>query len=334
MRGKIEAMFAYRHRVTRDDLTLKASLGTRQLTVAVSGATGLVGAALCSLLTLMGHRVMKISRGQHGDHETIAAWGDPSELRKFEQVDAVVHLAGKSIASGRWSESVKREIRASRVEKTQQLVRSLTQLDRPPQSLVCASATGIYGDRGDEILIEDSQVGDDFLASVASDWEGACEEARQAGIRVAHSRFGIVLSPKAGALQKMLTPAKFMGGALGNGNQYWSWIALDDCIGAIAHLLLKDDAEGAFNFVSPSPITNREFAKTLGKVLGRPALFPAPAFMLRLALGEMADDLLLSSCRARPLKLLESGYQFRFESLEEFLRYTLGRERLASVQSA
>ena len=254
------------------------------------------------------------------------------QIEKFRSVDAVVHLAGKSIADARWSDEVRTEIRSSRVEKTRQLCESLARLDKKPEVLVCASATGIYGNRGDEILDEASAVGDDFLADVARDWEEACRPAVEAGIRVVNARFGIVLSPQGGALKKMMFPAKFAGGALGNGKQWWSWIALDDVLGAIYHAISTTELHGPVNYVAPDAIQNRDFASTLGKVIGRPALFPAPAFALRAAMGEMADALLLASTRAVPRKLQESGYQFRFPDLDAFLRYTLGYDRLESVE--
>ena len=208
----------------------------------------------------------------------------------------------------------------------------LQKLDQKPKVLVCASATGIYGDRGDEVLDENSKPSEDFLADVAMQWEQACQPALDAGIRVVNARFGIILSPSGGALEKTLTPAKLMGGALGNGKQWWSWMALDDVVGALYHVLTTDSLNGPVNFVSPDPVRNRDFAKTLGRVLGRPALFPAPAFALRLALGEMADDLLLSSTRVQPKQLIESGYRFRFTHLEPFFRYCLGRQRLKSIE--
>lgn len=329
-RGTIEAMFAYRHRVTRDDLILMSRHPGEPLTVAVSGSSGLVGSSLCSLLRLMGHRVLTITRGESGDENSIAAWSDDAQFERFNQVDAVVHLAGKSIAGGRWNDSVKQEIRDSRVLKTQSLCERLAKLANPPSTLVCASATGMYGNRGDEILNEQSTPGDDFLAKVCQEWETSCDPAKEAGIRVVNARLGLVLSPKDGALAKMLTPAKLMGGSLGNGNHYWSWIAIDDVLGSLVHAIHTQSLSGPVNLVSPQPLTNREFAKTLGKVIGRPAVFPAPAIALRLALGEMADALLLASTRVIPDRLLSTGYEFRFDSLAEALRYSLGKERLVS----
>jgi uncharacterized protein (TIGR01777 family) len=259
------------------------------------------------------------------DDQAIAAWQDASEAEKLGEVDAVVHLAGKSIAEGRWNDRVKAEIRDSRVILTRQLCESLARLSKRPAVLVCASATGIYGDRGNEVLDERSAPGSGFLADVGRQWEEACRPAIDAGIRVVHARLGVVLSPRGGALQKMLMPAKFCGGALGNGNQWWSWIGIDDVLGAIYHCIANPSISGPVNFVSPQPLTNRVFARTLGAVLRRPALFPAPAVALRKAMGEMADSLLLASTRVMPNRLIDSGYRFRFTDLDELLRYSLGR---------
>lgn len=336
-RSTLEAMFAYRHRITRDDLALQADHPSEPLRVAVSGSTGLVGHSLTSLLTLLGHQVRPIVRSAAVEAREIAVWESDAEAAKLGEVDAVVHLAGKSIADGRWSDAIKQQIRDSRVIKTRQLCESLARLPRKPAVLVCASATGIYGDRGDELLTEQSPLGEEssracgFLANVARQWEEACQPAIDAGIRVVHARFGIVISPRGGALQKMLFPAKMMGGSLGSGKQWWSWIALDDVLGAIYHAILHPTLSGAVNFVSPEPITNAGFARTLGSVLHRPALFPAPAAALRLGLGEMADALLLSSARVEPRRLTDSGYHFRFTHLDDLLRYSLGCDRLESA---
>lgn len=334
-RKELEAMFAYRHRVTRDDLHLASETGRRPMKIAVSGSSGLVGRKLCSFLTLIGHRVFRLERTIDRARETeggIAPWHAPAEAERLSGMDAVVHLAGKPIAEGRWSASAKQAIRDSRVELTNQLANVLAGLAEPPKVFVCASATGIYGDRGDEELTETSAAGDTFLADVAVQWEQACRPAAEAGIRVANARLGVVLDAGGGALAKMLTPAKFFGGALGSGKQWWSWVAIDDVIGAIYHSLCNESVAGPFNVVAPNPLTNRDFAKTLGRVISRPALIPAPAFGLRLALGEMADALLLSSTRVVPAALLQTDYEFRFEHADDALRYSLGKDRLESIE--
>jgi uncharacterized protein (TIGR01777 family) len=244
----------------------------------------------------------------------------------MEGVDAVVHLAGENIAARRWTAAHKAEIRRSRAEGTRILCESLAGLSRPPRVLVSASAVGFYGDRGSELLTESSPRGAGFLADVAEDWEAATAIAERAGVRVVHLRFGVILSPAGGALRKMLFPFTMgVGGRVGSGDQFWSWVAIDDVVGAIAHAIRCDALRGPLNVVAPTPATSREFAATLARVLGRPALFPVPAGILRLLLGEMADPLLLSSARVQPARLLASGYRFRFPDLEAALRHLLGR---------
>ncbi len=331
----LETMFAYRHRVTSDDLALASKYDAPPLRIAVSGTSGLVGSRLCSFLTLIGHEVIRLERSLNKVDDPAAAfapWDSEQEAGRLSGIDAVIHLAGKSIAAGRWSDQVKREIRDSRVLKTRRLAESLASLEQPPKVFVCASATGVYGDRGDEVLNERSAAGDDFLAAVAAEWEQACSPAAEAGIRVANARFGIVLDPNGGALQKMLLPAKWFGGALGSGKQWWSWIALDDVVGSIYHMICREDVNGPVNVVAPEPITNKAFASTLGSVISRPALIPAPAFGLRLALGEMADALLLASTRVDPTVLRDTDYEFRFRTADAALRYCLGKERLESIE--
>jgi len=240
--------------------------------------------------------------------------------------DAVVHLAGESIAGGRWTARKKQRIRESRVDATRRLTDTLTRLAKPPAVLVCASAIGYYGSRGDEVLSEESRPGTGFLADVGREWESASAAAIVRGIRVVNVRIGIVLSPAGGALAKMLTPFRLgLGGVIGGGAQWMSWIALDDVIGALRHALGTDALRGPVNAVAPAPVTNAEFTRTLGRVLRRPTLLPMPAFAARLALGEMADELLLSSQRVLPARLLASGFAFRYPTLEGALRHELGR---------
>jgi hypothetical protein len=238
----------------------------------------------------------------------------------------VVHLAGENIASGRWTSRRKAEIRRSRVEGTRRLCESLARLARPPKVLVSASAIGFYGDRRDEILREDTPPGTDFLAGVCREWEAATEAASRAGVRVVQVRFGVILSPAGGALKQMLLPFKLgMGGRIGNGAQFMSWITLDDAVGATNHALITGSLVGPVNAVAPAPVTNSEFTRTLARVLRRPALAPIPAFAARLAFGELADALLLSSARVIPTKLEGSGYRFRHPELESALKHLLGR---------
>ena len=328
----IEAMFAYRHRTTRDDLQMFADQSSdRRLRLAISGSHGLVGSRLKHLMSLLGHESHSIVRDSETQQEDIAVWADDDSFRKLEGIDAVVHLAGKSIADSRWTPEIKQQIRDSRVLKTRELCEKLARLEKRPEVLVCASATGYYGDRGDESLDESSASGDGFLPDVSRQWEEACQPAIDAGIRVVNARFGIILTPAGGALSKMLMPAKLLGGSLGKGNQWWSWIAIDDALGAIHHAIMNPNVRGPMNVVAPQPITNAEFAKTLASVLDRLALFPAPAIALRLAMGEMADALLLSSARVEPKRLTDTGYRFRFTELDDTLRHYLGRNRSESV---
>lgn len=298
------------------------------MTILVTGSSGLIGSALIPALTREGHRVIRLVRAEPKPGEAAIRW-DPEagamETTGLPRLDAVVHLAGENIA-GRWTAGKKTRIRNSRVEGTRLLSESLARLPEPPNVLVCASATGYYGDRGEELLREESAPGSGFLAEVCREWEAAADVAVQRGIRVVHLRFGLVLSPKGGALAKMLLPFRMgMGGIVGSGRQYWSWIALDDAVSAIHHALTTDTLRGPVNVVSPHPVTNREFTRTLGRVLGRPTPFPVPAFAARLAFGEMADALLLASARVEPAKLLATGYRFRHPELEGALRHLLGK---------
>lgn len=297
--------------------------------IAVSGASGLVGSALCTSLRHGGHQIVRLVRSIAADSKSTESsdeqveWVPESGLvapEKLNGCDAFVHLAGRSIASARWTEQEKALIRSSRVEATQHLSRQIASLVDPPRVVVSCSASGFYGDGADEVFVEGSSAGTGFLADVARDWEAACDPLRESGIRVIHPRLGIVLTRLGGALQKMLPIFRLgVGGRLGNGEQYWSWISLDDCVKALTWLLHNDMAVGPYNLVSPHALTNRQFTAKLAKQLRRPAVLPAPAFALRLAMGEMADALLLSSCRVQPARLVQHGFEFSHPTLESFL---------------
>ncbi|HEX2218945.1 MAG TPA: TIGR01777 family oxidoreductase [Gemmatimonadales bacterium] len=329
-RPRAERMLAYRHATLRDDLAAHARFrDAGQLHVAVTGATGLLGSSLVPFLTAGGHRVTTVTR-RRARGETIH-W-DPArgliDQSAFEGIDAVVHLAGENVG-GRWNAYRKQRIRESRTEGTMLLAEALAGLRRPPRVLVSASGMGIYGDRKDEVLTEDAVPEGppgDFLAELGRDWEAASEPARAAGIRVVNLRFGLVLTPAGGALGRMLPPFLLgAGGPLGSGKQWVSWLSIDDAIGAMHHALLTEELSGPVNTASPEPVTSRTFAATLGRVLRRPALLPAPAPALKLLFGEMADTALLASQRLSPARLLASGYTFRHPRLEQALRHVLGR---------
>jgi len=280
------------------------------MNILLTGSSGLVGSALVSALTAAGHSITRLVHSK--------PWPD------LAGHDAVVNLAGDNIAAGRWTPEKKARIRDSRVQLTRQLSESLVKLMPPPKVLISASAIGYYGNRGDEVMRDESLPGLDFLAGVCCDWEAAAKLAAEAGIRVVYLRFGVILSAAGGALAKMLTPFKLgAGSVIGNGRQWMSWIALDDVAGAIQHALATDSLRGPVNTVAPNPVTNREFTKTLGRVLGRPTLFPMPAFAARLAFGEVADTLLLASQRVESAKLAASGYRFQFPELDGALRHLL-----------
>lgn len=328
-RRRLERMFAYRHRTTADDLLAHARYRERgPMNVLISGRTGLIGSALDAFLTTGGHRTAGLTRRPSPGPGMIHWDWAGGELRATDLhgFDAVVHLAGENLAAGRWTAAQKARIRDSRVQGTRRLCEALAALERPPGVLIAASAIGYYGDRGDELLTEVSAPGRGFLAEVCQEWEAATLPARDKGIRVVNLRIGVVLSAKGGALPKMLTPFRLgAGGRIGSGRQYWSWVALEDVVGAIHHGLMTDALSGPVNAVSPQPVTNREFTRTLGEVLHRPTLLPLPKFAARLALGrEMADEMLLSSTRVVPRRLQESGYPFRHPTLRDALRHELG----------
>ena len=297
--------------------------------VAITGSTGLVGTEVATVLSSAGHEVVRLVRRAPAPGEKAVLRWDPVkrevDAARLEDLDAVVHLAGENIASGRWNAARKAAIRDSRVNGTRLLCDALAGLARPPKTLVCASAIGIYGDRGEEPLTEESPPGTGFLAGVCREWETASGPAARKGIRVVVLRIGVVLSPNGGALSRMLPLFRIgLGGVIGSGRQYVSWVALDDLPLIILHALQCDDLSGPVNAVAPAPVTNREFTEALGKALSRPTPLPVPAFALRLAVGrEMADALLLASARVLPRRLEETGYRFRFPELGPALRHLL-----------
>ncbi|MEW6302942.1 MAG: TIGR01777 family oxidoreductase [Verrucomicrobiota bacterium] len=295
--------------------------------ILISGSSGMVGSTLMAFLQLQGHDVIRLARAATGDGSVF--WNPSAaqlESAPLEGFDAVIHLAGENIADGRWTPEKKARIRDSRVQGTRLLVERLNSLKQPPRAFLCASAVGFYGTRGDEVLTETSAKGNGFLPDVCAEWEAAAQQAQ--GIRVVCLRFGIVLSRSGGALARMAGPFKLgLGGRIGSGAQWWSWIGMDDVIGIVDFALKHDELRGALNVVAPQAATNREFTQALGHVVGRPTPLPVPEFAAHLFIGEMADATLLASARVQPAKLQSAGYQFQHDSLEPALRFALRKRR-------
>ncbi len=296
-------------------------------TILITGASGLIGSALTTALESAGHKVILAVREKVQNPQQEIRWSPvlgEIDQQALEGIDAVVHLAGANIAGKRWTESYKKIILESRTKGTALISEAIAKMVRKPRAFLSASAIGYYGDRGAAELDESSAPGDDFLSEVCLQWERSCQPARDAGIRTVNTRIGVVLSPAGGALKKMLFPFKMgVGGVIGDGKQAMSWIALDDVVAAMRFLLTQDSLSGPVNLVSPQPVTNREFTKMLGKVLRRPTILPMPAFAAKLAFGEMADALLLSSTRVVPERLQTAGFDFKYPQLESALRHLL-----------
>lgn len=323
--GQLERLFGYRHEITRRDL---ARMTGRQGRVLISGASGLLGSALRPLLLTQGYRVDRLVRRPAQQPDEIQ-W-DPSAGRidwpDNYACDAVIHLAGANIAGGRWTTARRELIRRSRVEGTRALVAGLRQLAKPPSVLLSGSAVGIYGTAAHSERDESAPVGSDFLAEVCVEWEREAEVVREFGVRTVLLRSGAVLSATGGALGRMLPAFRLgFGGRLGSGGQAFPWIGIEDFVWACLHLLETEAVDGPVNLVAPETVSQREFARTLGRVLGRPAMLPAPAGILRLILGEMADAVLLAGVRVKPERLTASGYVYLHPSLEKTLRHVLGR---------
>lgn len=292
--------------------------------ILVSGVSGPIGAALLPSLNAQGYEVTRLARGgSSGEGRILWNPTQPPDSKSVSGFDAVIHLAGETVV-GRWTESKKAAIRDSRVMGTRNLAEALAQAAERPRVLISASAVGYYGERGDESLREESPAGSGFLAEVCREWEAAAEPAANSGIRAVQIRIGMVLSRDGGALQKMLPPFRLgLGGKMGTGRQWMSWVHVQDIVGAVHHILKTASLQGPINMVSPNAVTNAEFTKTLASVLSRPAILPMPAFAARLALGQMADELLLASQRVEPAKLLASGYKFHHPDLRLALQEIL-----------
>jgi len=297
--------------------------------ILISGSTGLLGSALAPTLTAKGHTITPLIRSKSKSDTPGLRWNPDAGIvspKDFECFDVIIHLAGESIASGRWTDEQKKKILDSRVKGTTLLSKTISVLQNPPKVFASASAIGIYGNRGDEILDENSKPGTGFLADVCQEWEDSTKLAEKTSARIVRLRFGMILSTNGGGLAKMLTPFKMgVGGVVGSGKQYMSWITLDDAVGAVNYAIDNDSLRGPVNIVSPNPATNHEFTKTLGKVLSRPTIFPLPAFGARLAFGQMADELLLASQRVKPKQLEAAGFTFQYPNLEGALGHLLNK---------
>jgi len=298
------------------------------MNILITGASGLIGTSLVWYLKPSGNTVLSLSRTP----ETDGFKWDPAkgeiELPNNVNIDAVIHLAGENIARARWSKKQKESILQSRVKGTRLLVDAIIRLQPPPRILLSASGIGIYGDRHNIILDEDDQLGEGFLVDVAREWEAVTKVAVETGIRVANLRMGIVMSKKGGVLKRLLPLFMYgFGAVLGSGNQYMSWVTIDDVVRAIEYILTNEDIKGPVNMVAPNPVTNREFTKTLGMVLRKPAILRIPSWAIQAVYGEMGKELLLASTRALPRRLLSSGFDFQFPCLEDGLRHILGKDR-------
>lgn len=329
-RHMLQRMFDFRHRRTMQDLERHEAFASQpRQRIAITGSTGLIGTALKAFLTTGGHTVLPVVRHKPVDEGSIY-WKPSSgeiDAEAFEGVDVVIHLAGAGVADKRWDDAHKKLVLESRTQGTRLLAQTLAGLKKKPRVFLSASAIGYYGDRGDELLTEQSSTGQDFLSETCLQWEAAAQPAKDAGIKVIHPRIGLVLAAQGGLLGPMLTPFKLgLGGKIGDGKQYMSWIALDDVLGALYHLMFQPEVEGPVNIVAPNPVTNTKFTKALGSVLGRPTFMSVPTFAIRAAMGEeMADSTALISQRVRPSVLELSGFKFFYPEVKEALAHELGK---------
>lgn len=330
LRRRLERIFGYRHTLTREDLRRHAAYASQgPLSVAISGASGMVGQALVPFLTTGGHRVKRLVRGRANAARGDVAWSPDQghiDSAALEGVDAVVHLSGANVAAQRWTPAYQEEIRKSRTETTRVLCEALARLRQKPQVLVSASAIGIYGDRGEESLTESSSSGEGFLAQVTREWEAATAPAEAAGIRVVHLRIGVVMDPRGGALAKLLPVYQSgIGGPLGTGQKWFSWVSLEDIVGLVRFAIANPAVRGPVNAVAPGAVRQGDMARTLGRVLHRPAFFPTPPSLVRAAFGQMGEETVLSGARVLPAAAQAHGYTFLHPDLEGALRFCLGR---------
>lgn len=330
IKNEIKRSFEYRNRILeREFSSYEPEQSQKVKKILISGASGLIGNAIIPILRSRGHEVKTLVRREPGQNEI---YWNPSNgelnISEIEGFDVVIHLAGENIAEGRWNKAKKESILESRTLGTRLISGALADLDRKPSLLISASAVGYYGDSNDIEVKEGDKAGNLFISEICKEWEKAAEPAEKAGIRTVFSRFGIVLSPKGGALSKLLTPFMFgAGGKIGSGRQYMPWVSIEDAVMAIIYIIDNENIEGPVNIVGPNITTNSEFTNVLAKVLKRPALFPVPALVVKTVFGQMGRELLLSGARVRPEKLLNGGYRFRHNTLEEALRELIGKQQ-------
>lgn len=326
----LEILFRHRESILTEDIKLHTLCSHRPLRILLTGASGVLGRELIPLLTTGGHQVWRLVRRRPEPGNREIYWDPEKNTLDFNQlpeIDGAIHLAGEYIGLSRWSENKKRRVIDSRINGTDLLARRLASMDRPPKVLLCASAVGYYGDCGDRLVDEDEPPGTDFISKVCKLWEDAAEPARAAGIRTLFLRLGVGLTPRGGALERILTtsPAGFIR-RFGSGRQYISWISSDDMISAMLHALTCENLEGPLNIGGPEPVTNSHFMRALAKAAGRPLLFPVPARLLQMVYGQMASEIILSGCRVSTRKLQNSGFKFRHPTLDSALEALLGRQ--------
>lgn len=325
IKSKIEKMFRYRHEITKNDLNDLNTYKSSTQNIVISGASGILGEYISSYLKAQGNNVVPLVRKEKDLSNILWNTENGNISSCLACSDVVLHLAGEPIGEGRWTEDKKNMIINSRIEGTRQIAEQIAKIKNPPSTLICASAIGFYGDRGNEILTEDSKQGDDFISEVCSAWEAAAKPAIDRGIRVIFLRIGVVLTPAGGALKKFLLPFKLgMGMHMGTGSQVMSWILPDDVASAINHILVNKEISGAVNLTAPNPVSHKLFAKTLGHILHRPSLFSIPEWVIYKIFGQMGKEILLSSTQAVPKKLLDSGYIFKYPELKDALGHITG----------
>lgn len=330
VRKKLNRIFTYRHATTIADIRLHRSLNIEKpMSFLISGTHGMIGSNLVPFLSTGGHRPVSLVRRPPEPGRDEVFWdpaNDRIDINDGQEIDAVIHLAGENIAEGRWTPEKKRRIMESRTRGTALIAQTIAKMKKKPKVFICASAIGYYGDRKEALMSEDDLPGEDFISEVCKNWEASARAAVDAGIRTVFLRIGIVLSPLGGALQRLLPVFQAgIGGRIGSGRQYMSWISLDDVLGAILHLIAKPDISGPVNLVAPHPVTNAEFTRTLGKVLSRPAALFIPEAAITAVYGRMGKETILSGTRVNSAKLLESGYRFRHTQLKDALSHVLGK---------